>query len=287
MREYEWKCPTYGNVNFSFRTIFYMRKHNTPKPESQVSKLTKSSKADMPKGSYRIPLQKKFTMISYGNTIPLINCYGMLKHKKNSKKNKPARLATSKECLFSTRLIIETIHVDFDELTVVASKQFSSGPGPQLLTPRTISSGLVLNPPSPTPYVPPDKKVWDILFQPMFDEYFNPSPNVASPVPVVAAPEPADSTYNDPYFGVLIPELSSGESSSRDVIPTNVHSVKQPPEHLRKWTKDHPLDNVIRSPSRPVSTRHQLQNKAMFCYFGAFLTFVEPKNYKEALKESC
>ncbi|GKE24005.1 integrase, catalytic region, zinc finger, CCHC-type containing protein [Tanacetum coccineum] len=29
-----------------------------------------------------------------------------------------------------TRLIIETIHVDFDELTTIASEQFSSGPGP-------------------------------------------------------------------------------------------------------------------------------------------------------------
>ncbi|GJZ89697.1 integrase, catalytic region, zinc finger, CCHC-type containing protein [Tanacetum coccineum] len=73
-----------------------------------------------------------------------------------------------------TRLIIETIHVDFDELTAIASEIFSSGPGPQLLTPRTISSGLVQNPPSPKTYVPPTKKDWDILFQPMFDEYFNP-----------------------------------------------------------------------------------------------------------------
>ncbi|GJX98007.1 retrovirus-related pol polyprotein from transposon TNT 1-94 [Tanacetum coccineum] len=49
-----------------------------------------------------------------------------------------------------TRLIIETIHVTFDELTTMASEQFSSGPGPQLLTPGTLSSGLVSNPPSPT-----------------------------------------------------------------------------------------------------------------------------------------
>ncbi|GJW69683.1 retrovirus-related pol polyprotein from transposon TNT 1-94 [Tanacetum coccineum] len=55
--------------------------------------------------------------------------------------------------------------------------------------------------------------------------------------------------------------------------------------HLQ--TKDHPLDNVIGNPSRPVSTRHQLQTEVMFCYFDAFLTSVEPKNYKEALKESC
>ncbi|GJW80480.1 retrovirus-related pol polyprotein from transposon TNT 1-94 [Tanacetum coccineum] len=58
---------------------------------------------------------------------------------------------------------------------------------------------------------------------------------------------------NDPFFDILIPEPDSEESSSRDVIPTNVYSINQPPEHLSKWTKDHPLDN----------------------------------NYKEALKEAC
>ncbi|GJS45094.1 hypothetical protein Tco_0595215 [Tanacetum coccineum] len=46
------------------------------------------------------------------------------------------------------------------------------------------------------------------------------------------------------------------------------------------------LDNAIGNPSQPVSTRRQLQTDAMWCYFDAFLTSVEPKNYKEALKES-
>ncbi|GKF04575.1 retrovirus-related pol polyprotein from transposon TNT 1-94, partial [Tanacetum coccineum] len=69
-----------------------------------------------------------------------------------------------------TRLIIETIHVDFDELTAMAYEQFSSGARPKLLTPRIISSGLVQNIPSSTPYVPPTKKDWEILFQSMFDE---------------------------------------------------------------------------------------------------------------------
>ncbi|GJR25501.1 hypothetical protein Tco_1101733 [Tanacetum coccineum] len=155
-------------------------------------------------------------------------------------------------CNKRTHLIIETIHVDFDELTTMASEQFSSGPELKILTPGTISSGLVPNPPSPTPYVPPTKKDWDILFQPMFDEYSNLPLSVASLVHEVVAPEPADPTVipsgfeeqfhdievahldNDPFFGVLIPEPNSKESSSRDVILTNVHSVNQPPENLGK-----------------------------------------------------
>ncbi|GJU62133.1 uncharacterized mitochondrial protein-like protein [Tanacetum coccineum] len=67
-----------------------------------------------------------------------------------------------------TRLITKTIHVDFDELTSMASEQFSSGPESQLLTPETISSGIVPIPPSPTP--------------------------VASPVPAVVALVPTDLT---------------------------------------------------------------------------------------------
>ncbi|GKE20657.1 copia protein [Tanacetum coccineum] len=45
--------------------------------------------------------------------------------------------------------------------------------------------------PSPlTPYVPPTKKDWDILFQPMFDEYFQP-PSVVSRATVSVAIDPS------------------------------------------------------------------------------------------------
>ncbi|GJX22678.1 retrovirus-related pol polyprotein from transposon TNT 1-94 [Tanacetum coccineum] len=41
-----------------------------------------------------------------------------------------------------TRMIMETIHVTFDELIAMASEQLSLGPTPQLLTPGITSSGL-------------------------------------------------------------------------------------------------------------------------------------------------
>nr|GEW18470.1 integrase, catalytic region, zinc finger, CCHC-type, peptidase aspartic, catalytic [Tanacetum cinerariifolium] len=84
-----------------------------------------------------------------------------------------------------TRLIIETIHVTFDEMTAMASKQFSSGLGPQLMTPVTLSLGLMPNP--STPYVPPTKKDWEILFQLMLDEFFSPPTSVASLVPTTVS----------------------------------------------------------------------------------------------------
>ncbi|GJX40667.1 retrovirus-related pol polyprotein from transposon TNT 1-94 [Tanacetum coccineum] len=69
---------------------------------------------------------------------------------------------------------------------------------------------------------------------------------------------------NDPFFGILILENDSEASSSSDVIPTIVHTAAPNSEHVTKWTKDHPLDNIIGELERPVSTRLQLHEQALF-----------------------
>nr|GEY46219.1 hypothetical protein [Tanacetum cinerariifolium] len=101
---------------------------------------------------------------------------------------------------FRVRRIIETIHVDFDELTALASKHSSSEPALHEMTPATIRSGLVPNPPPSTSFVPPSKTDWDLLFQPLFDELLTPPPNVdyqapkvIAPIAEVVAPEPTAS----------------------------------------------------------------------------------------------
>nr|GEY53315.1 retrovirus-related Pol polyprotein from transposon TNT 1-94 [Tanacetum cinerariifolium] len=238
-----------------------------------------------------------------------------------------------------TKRIIETIHIDFDELTAMAFEQSSSRPTLNEMTPATISSGLVQKSSSSTPYVTPSRNDWDLLFQLMFNELLNPSPSVDHQAPEVIAlmvdvipPVQADSTGlpssttvdqdapspskshtttetqslvlpqdveednidievahmgNDPLFGVPILEVTSSQSSST-VSP---HSIMQPDhqisQHTSKWTKDHPLNNIINQLSRPVSTRLQLHEQALFCNYDAFLTSVEPKTYKEALTQSC
>nr|GFB08502.1 hypothetical protein [Tanacetum cinerariifolium] len=87
-----------------------------------------------------------------------------------------------------TRRIVETIHVDFDELTTMASEQRCSGPALNEMTPGTISSGLVPTTSSSTSYVPPSCNDWDLLFQPMFDELLNPPPSVDNQAPEDIAP---------------------------------------------------------------------------------------------------
>ncbi|GKF94644.1 hypothetical protein Tco_0284344, partial [Tanacetum coccineum] len=81
---------------------------------------------------------------------------------------------------------------------------------------------------------------------------------------------------NDPFFGIPIPKNVSEASSSSDVIPTVLHTATPNSEHVTKWTKDYPLDNIIDDFARPVSTRLQLHKQALFCYYDAFLTSVEP-----------
>nr|GEZ79192.1 hypothetical protein [Tanacetum cinerariifolium] len=240
-------------------------------------------------------------------------------------------------CIYNrrTRRIVETIHVDFDELTSMASEQSSSGPALQEMTPGTISSRLVQKYSSSTSYVPPSGNEWDLLFQPMFDELLNPPPSVDNQATEVIAPiaevipqvdddstgSPSSTTVdqdapspsksptpteiqsivilqdvgndnldievahmgNDPLLGVPIPEVTYEQSSSTASPQSNVQPNHPMTHHNSKWTKDHPLNYIIGPLSRPIFTRLQLHEQALFCYFDAFLTSVEPKTYKEAL----
>nr|GFA25838.1 integrase, catalytic region, zinc finger, CCHC-type, peptidase aspartic, catalytic [Tanacetum cinerariifolium] len=198
---------------------------------------------------------------------------------------------------------------------------------------------LVPKPSFLTPYVPPSRNDWDLLFQPLFDELLTPppsvnplAPEVIAPIADVIPPVQAESTGtpsstivdqdapsscksqttpetqssvipqaveedihdikvahmgNDPLFGVPIPEVASAQSSSTVSPHTIVQPNHQIPQHNSKWTKDHPLDNIISQLSRLISTRLQLHEQALFCYYDAFLTSMEPKTYKDALTQSC
>ncbi|GJY47778.1 retrovirus-related pol polyprotein from transposon TNT 1-94 [Tanacetum coccineum] len=59
--------------------------------------------------------------------------------------------------------------------------------------------GLVPNPPPSAPFIPPSRHEWDLMFQPVFDEFFSPPASVASLVPevpvlAVDAQAPIEST---------------------------------------------------------------------------------------------
>nr|GEX11541.1 hypothetical protein [Tanacetum cinerariifolium] len=92
---------------------------------------------------------------------------------------------------------------------------------------------------------------------------------------------------NDLFFGMPILEVAYDQSSLIDSIHTIVHADHQISQHNSKWTKDHLLENIIGQLARPVFTRLQLHEQALFYYYDAFLTYVEPNTYKYALTQSC
>ncbi|GJS87911.1 retrovirus-related pol polyprotein from transposon TNT 1-94 [Tanacetum coccineum] len=102
------------------------------------------------------------------------------------------------------------------------------------------------------PCIPP-RDDWDRLFQPMLDGYFTPPSIVVPPVQEAAA-----------LRAVVL---------ANSLVSTTIDRI------------DHPIANVIGDPSRSVFMRKQLQTNAMWCYFDAFLTSVEPKNFKQAMTE--
>nr|GEX05050.1 integrase, catalytic region, zinc finger, CCHC-type, peptidase aspartic, catalytic [Tanacetum cinerariifolium] len=216
---------------------------------------------------------------------------------------------------------METIHVTFDELTAMASEQFDSGPGLKVVTPVPSSSRLVPNIIPQQPCNPPKRDDLDTLFQPLFDEYFNPSTIVVSSVPVAATPRaveiadsPVSTSIDQDEPSSSIPStqdqehsliLSQGveespkstlfhddplyeflhEDSTSQGLSSNVRPSHTSFKCIGRWTKDHPIANIIGDPSHSVSTKKQLKTDVMWCYFNAFLTFVEPKNFKQEMTE--
>ncbi|GJZ28220.1 retrovirus-related pol polyprotein from transposon TNT 1-94 [Tanacetum coccineum] len=97
------------------------------------------------------------------------------------------------------------------------------GPAPNLLTPGPISSGLVPNPAPAIPYAPPTNKELEMLFQPMFDEYFNPPGIRQNPIPNVAQ-DPVIPTGPSVSIAIDLDAPSgSHTSSSLDHHSSSVH----------------------------------------------------------------
>ncbi|GKA17258.1 retrovirus-related pol polyprotein from transposon TNT 1-94 [Tanacetum coccineum] len=155
----------------------------------------------------------------------------------------------------------------------------------------------------------------------MFDEYFTP-PSVTvslvqvatTPRAVVLANSPMSTSIDQDASSSSIPSTQEQEHSPNiyqgfeeslktptfcdDPLNDSPHEESTPQgsssnvrqthtlfEHLGKWTKNHPIANMISDPSRSVFMRKQLQTDTMWCYFDAFLTSVELKNFKQAMTE--
>nr|GFA34831.1 hypothetical protein [Tanacetum cinerariifolium] len=78
---------------------------------------------------------------------------------------------------------------------------------------------------------------------------------------------------------------ADASSSQQNVDPSNMHTFYQPYPHKFQWTKDHPLEQVIGEPSRPILTRNQLRSNGDMCMYALTVSTMEPKNVKEAMTD--
>nr|GEY34986.1 copia protein [Tanacetum cinerariifolium] len=92
---------------------------------------------------------------------------------------------------------------------------------------------------------------------------------------------------NNPFINIFTLEPTSASLSFGDASSAESPYITQTLYHLGKWSKDHPIDNIIGNPSRSVSTRKQLETDALWCFYNSVLSKVEPKNFKSAITEDC
>nr|GEY60962.1 integrase, catalytic region, zinc finger, CCHC-type, peptidase aspartic, catalytic [Tanacetum cinerariifolium] len=134
----------------------------------------------------------------------------------------------------------------------------------------------------------PSQQELDLLFGPLYDEFFNAGSNPKDTQPTMnIQPTSAPSTptyvhakennddqaeedhlpddeFTNPF---CTPAHEVAESSSYNTGNSNVPTFNQPQVSEYRWTKDHLLEQVLGNPSRPVQTRRQLATDPEICMF--------------------
>nr|GFB77054.1 Gag-Pol polyprotein [Tanacetum cinerariifolium] len=96
-----------------------------------------------------------------------------------------------------------------------------------------------------------------------------------------------DQVANDEFVNIFCTSVQDrGETSSRHVASSNMHTLYQQYPFEHRWTKDHLLEQVIGNPSQSVRTRRQLESNGEICMFALTVSQTEPKNIKEAMADS-
>nr|GEU49792.1 retrovirus-related Pol polyprotein from transposon TNT 1-94 [Tanacetum cinerariifolium] len=188
-----------------------------------------------------------------------------------------------------TKKIMETLNVSFDEISTMAFKQRSSKPRLQSMTSGQISSGLDLTYASSTITTQQPTEASTSIA----DTTPTPTNSSSHATNIPITSHDVDklnlnamvdgNTFVNPFAN---PSTSAAESSSsQNVDPSNMHTFYQPYPHEFQWTKDHPLEQVIGEPSRPVLTRNQLRSDGDMCMYALTVSTMEPTNVKEAMTD--
>nr|GFA13586.1 hypothetical protein [Tanacetum cinerariifolium] len=190
-----------------------------------------------------------------------------------------------------TRLIVESIHICFDEIKEV-SETFVANDTSGLVPQRQKASDYYNSDPvpqrqdvfSPTDAHVPSQQELDLLFGPLYDEFFNAGSNPEDKQPTMniqstSAPSTPiyvhvkenndnqveeehlpDDEFTNPFCA---PTQEVTESSSYNIDNSNVPTFNQPQVFEYRWMKDHPLEQVCGNPSRPEAMADSAWIEAM------------------------
>nr|GFA08562.1 Gag-Pol polyprotein [Tanacetum cinerariifolium] len=195
-----------------------------------------------------------------------------------------------------TRVIMESIHVNFDELPHMASDHISSDPAPECQIMALKHDSLSPGPQCQDNVTQADKTVTtsnelDLLFSSMFDELLNRSSKVMSKSSAVSSADAPNQhqqhitplnnhTTTAPTCQVLslAPTFTSSE---------NINQAKTNAENDQ--VADDEFINIFCTPVQDqgeTSTRRQLELDGEMCMFALTVSRTEPKNIKEAMADS-
>ncbi|GKA83305.1 reverse transcriptase domain-containing protein [Tanacetum coccineum] len=79
------------------------------------------------------------------------------------------------------------------------------------------------------------------------------------------------------------PEFEEAGSSSNYQVSSNMHGFHQQYRFTDIWTKNHPIEQVIGDPSKPVTTRSRLHTDAEMCMYVLTVSTTKSTNIKEAM----
>nr|GEV01868.1 hypothetical protein [Tanacetum cinerariifolium] len=187
-----------------------------------------------------------------------------------------------------TRVIVESIHVNFDELSQMASDHVNSYPVPQ--------SGIVAM-----------SNELDFLFNLMFEELLNGSTHVvskSSAETTADAPKKCQQQYTTPLNTHTTPEPTCQVPTQAPTV-TSTKNINQAETILENaQVEDDEFINIFCTPVqdrgetsslhnksleillKSVRTRRQLESDGEMCMFAPTVSRTEPKNIKEAMADS-
>nr|GFA35697.1 Gag-Pol polyprotein [Tanacetum cinerariifolium] len=149
----------------------------------------------------------------------------------------------------------------------------------------------------------PSQQEFDILFGPLYDEFFNAGSNPSTNIQSTSTPsthtnvnaeennndqaEEGEHIPDDEFTNpICAPTQEVAESSSHNIGNSNVPTFNQPQVSKYRWTKDHSPEQVHGNRSRPVQTRRQLAGYPEMCMYELTMSTAEPKNIKKAMADS-